>query len=454
MVLVAVEGCCHGSLNKIYDSLKPDVELLLICGDFQAIRNFTDLETMNVPPKYKQAGDFPDYYSSERKAPVLTIFIGGNHECSSYMRELQYGGWVAPNIYYLGEFGSVWYKGLRITGISGIWNAHSFYSKRPFDYKLPYDLSSIRLVYHVKPKNLLKLLISKDSLVVMSHDWPQGIWKFGNERALLQKKKFFKDDMKSGKLGSPAARAALEKIVPDHWFSLHLHVKFTARFSKVVTEVVSISETKDVKSEGSDKPSTTKNGSNSAELISLNKDVISLDMDGDDEQSSLNGAIELDMDDDIPQQKEKRRKVTRVTEFLALDKCLPRRSFLDYVDIKPDENHPSFKEDALYYDAHGLAAQQVVENFVHSDSDLWRALDPQVIINLAYLTVKFVEELEASVEKKAKDYDKSDLKIFTEFKPVAPSMLTDAHPPPGYWPNPQTDYISTSFGIPLPDLNK
>jgi len=33
----------------------------------------------------------------------LTIFIGGNHEASNYLQELPYGGWVAPNIYYLGE---------------------------------------------------------------------------------------------------------------------------------------------------------------------------------------------------------------------------------------------------------------------------------------------------------------------------------------------------------------
>ena len=33
--------------------------------------------------------------------------IGGNHEASYYMRELYYGGWVAPNIYYLGSSGVI-----------------------------------------------------------------------------------------------------------------------------------------------------------------------------------------------------------------------------------------------------------------------------------------------------------------------------------------------------------
>jgi len=39
---IAVEGCCHGELDKIYDTLEYierqdgiKVDLLLICGDFQ-----------------------------------------------------------------------------------------------------------------------------------------------------------------------------------------------------------------------------------------------------------------------------------------------------------------------------------------------------------------------------------------------------------------------------------
>ena len=35
----------------------------------------------------------------------MTIFVGGNHEASNYLQELPYGGWVAPNIYYLGYAG-------------------------------------------------------------------------------------------------------------------------------------------------------------------------------------------------------------------------------------------------------------------------------------------------------------------------------------------------------------
>lgn len=56
------------------------------------------------------------YYSGERRAPILTIFIGGNHEASNYLQELPYGGWVAPNIYYMGRASVIKFGDLRIGG--------------------------------------------------------------------------------------------------------------------------------------------------------------------------------------------------------------------------------------------------------------------------------------------------------------------------------------------------
>ena len=106
---VAVQGCCHGQLDQIYKTIEEEelrtgikVDLLLCCGDFQSVRNITDLDSMAVPDKYKEIGAFYKYYSGEVTAPVLTIFIGGNHEASLPLQELFYGGWVAENIYYLG----------------------------------------------------------------------------------------------------------------------------------------------------------------------------------------------------------------------------------------------------------------------------------------------------------------------------------------------------------------
>lgn len=48
---------------------------------------------MSCPEKFRALHDFHQYYNGERTAPVLTIFIGGNHESSAYNWELPYGGW-------------------------------------------------------------------------------------------------------------------------------------------------------------------------------------------------------------------------------------------------------------------------------------------------------------------------------------------------------------------------
>lgn len=56
---IAVEGCAHGELENIYDTIQYleeqqgiKVDLLICCGDFQATRNEDDLRCMAIPQKY------------------------------------------------------------------------------------------------------------------------------------------------------------------------------------------------------------------------------------------------------------------------------------------------------------------------------------------------------------------------------------------------------------------
>lgn len=71
------------------------------------MRDKEDFDAFECPPKYKELGQFHSYYQREKVAPILTIFVGGNHEASNYLRDLYYGGWVCENIYYLGASGVV-----------------------------------------------------------------------------------------------------------------------------------------------------------------------------------------------------------------------------------------------------------------------------------------------------------------------------------------------------------
>ncbi|RMC02228.1 hypothetical protein DUI87_21395 [Hirundo rustica rustica] len=301
---VAVAGCCHGALDKMYETLellqrrhnvRPD--LLLCCGDFQAVRNEADLRCMAVPAKYRHMQTFYRYYSGEKKAPVLTVFIGGNHEASNHLQELPYGGWVAPNIYYLGYAGVVRFRGVRIGGISGIFKSHD-YRKGHFECP-PYNQQTIRSAYHVRNIEVFKLKQLKRPIdIFMSHDWPRSIYHYGNKKQLLKMKSFFRQEVESNTLGSPAASELLQHLKPTYWFSAHLHVKFAAFM-----------------------------------------------------QHETNSKEEL----------------PKATKFLALDKCLPHRDFLQIIDVEHDPN----AGDSLEYDAEWIAVLKATNSLVNVTQSTW-----------------------------------------------------------------------------------
>ncbi|XP_071707027.1 lariat debranching enzyme [Rutidosis leptorrhynchoides] len=231
---IAVEGCMHGDLDNVYATLlhlqqveKTKIDLLICCGDFQAVRNEKDLESLNVPAKFKSMNTFWKYYSGEKVAPFPTIFIGGNHEASNYLWELYYGGWAAPDIYFLGFAGVVKFGNIRIGGLSGIYkdrHYHLGHFERP-----PYNNNEIRSVYHVREYDVHKLMQIEEPVdIFISHDWPVGITDHGNWRNLVRSKPFFEQEIQSRTLGSKPAAELLEKLKPPYWFSAHLHCKFAA----------------------------------------------------------------------------------------------------------------------------------------------------------------------------------------------------------------------------------
>ncbi|KAF9083311.1 lariat debranching enzyme [Mortierella sp. AD031] len=233
-MIIAVEGCCHGELDAIYEAIASrehmhnyKVDLLLICGDFQAIRNEADIDAMNVPKAYRRLGTFHKYYSGEVPVPIPTIFIGGNHEASNYMWELYHGGWAAPGIYFLGYGGVINVGGLRIGGMSGIWKGYD-YEKGHYEI-IPLNNNDKKSIYHIRKYDVFKMLQIKEPMdVFLSHDWPLGVEQYGDTVRLLRRKPFFKAEVESNTLGSVAFEQVLARLRPNFWFSAHLHVKFYA----------------------------------------------------------------------------------------------------------------------------------------------------------------------------------------------------------------------------------
>lgn len=351
---IAIQGCCHGELDAIYDrihrheeSTAGKVDLLLCCGDFQSLRSTADYHSLAVPPKYRAIGSFYKYYSGEKEAPVLTIFIGGNHEASQPLQELYYGGWVAPKIYYLGAAGVVNVGGIRIGGISGIYKSHDFTQGRY--ERPPYDKSTMRSIYHVRNMDVYRMKsLSQGPDIMMSHDWPQGIEQHGNIQELLRKKPFFREEVERNDLGSPCNRELLDVLKPKWWFSAHLHVKFTAAVNH--------------------KPQQRKTADSSvaslvpSQVQPVSKPVLPI---GDVVQEQTEAmalettqfhAIESTDNchgDDLTEQ---------MTRFLSLDKCLPRRQFLSILHI------PSTKpKDVIEYDAEWLAILKKTHHLTVTD---------------------------------------------------------------------------------------
>ncbi|KAI8057896.1 DBR1-domain-containing protein [Syncephalis plumigaleata] len=388
---IAVEGCGHGDLDAIYAEIQRRevtigcrVDLLIICGDFQAVRNFGDLATMACPVRYRKLGDFHRYYSGEKKAPVLTLFIGGNHEASNHLQELYYGGWVCPNIYYLGAAGVVRYGGLRISGISGIYNQRD-YKKGRFEQP-PYNRDDERSIYHVRGYDVERLALIREGVHVMaSHDWPCNIEKYGNVERLISQKRHFAKDIYNGCLGSPPNMFLLQRLQPLYWFSAHMHAYFTATYVHPVVNAGTIDGTDAIAISNPD----------AIPLGDLDDDSESNDDDVIQFQTSIQAiepivtesnpeAISLAMsDDDDEEAEETSSSSTNINEtttitapvvavvekfptttFLALSKRESRYEFLDIIEI---DDNTTESTPILSYDPEWLAILRATRSYLSLD---------------------------------------------------------------------------------------
>ncbi|KAF7271048.1 hypothetical protein GWI33_016013 [Rhynchophorus ferrugineus] len=367
---IAVEGCAHGELERIYCTIQEieqnediKIDLLICCGDFQSTRNEDDLCCMAVPPKYRRICSFYKYYNGEKIAPVLTIFIGGNHEASNYLQELPYGGWVAPNIFYLGYAGVINIAGIRIGGLSGIYKAND-YLKGRFE-KTPYTDSTIRSVYHIRNLDVFRLKqMSQPIDIFLSHDWPAGVYNYGNMEQLLKRKPFFKDDIESDKLGSKPCQDLLHYLKPQFWFSAHLHCKFAA-------------------------------------LVPHDDNTI--------------------------------------TKFLSLDKCLPRRHFLQIVNIDHNEN----EKIQINYDLEWLTILSLTNHLINIKNAITYMPGPG---NLERYDFTPTEDEKTLIFQKLGE----SLKVPNNFKPTAlgynNTSKTNSKQPPAKL-NPQTVELCNLIGL-------
>ena len=137
----------------------------------------------------------------------------------------------------------------------------------------------MRSAYHVRNLEVFRMKqVAKPIDIVVTHDWPRGIYYHGNYEQLIRRKSFFQSEIEDNTLGNPVYEDLLLEMRPAYWFAAHLHVKFAA--------------------------------------------IV------DHESAAVKNRLTV-----LGQTPPANPKGHSKTKFLALDKCLPRRQFLQVLDI-------------------------------------------------------------------------------------------------------------------------
>ena len=238
-VTIAVTGCVHGCIQKMYNDIQSysklhnkHIDLVLCTGDFECMISKNDLNYLSCPPKYKHMGDFYKYYEGYLPTPYTTIFIGGNHEASNILNDHFYGGYICDKIYYLGRSGVVKYKGVRIAGVSGIFNVYD-YKKGYYERNL-LEKGNMKSVFHVREFDIVKLAHLTGSVDVMvSHDWPSGVVDVRDVDKVSGYNCDLKNELIHNELGSYGNEYLLKHIKPKRWICGHMHYYYTNKVNGV-----------------------------------------------------------------------------------------------------------------------------------------------------------------------------------------------------------------------------
>jgi lariat debranching enzyme len=315
----------------------------------------------------------------------------------------------------MGRVGVVNFGGVRIGGISGIYKSHDF--RKGLYESPPFERDTLRSVYHVRNVDVyrMKCLAAQPPIdIIMSHDWPLGIEQHGDTNKLIQSKPFFRQEIERNDLGSPPNRELLNHLKPRYWFSAHLHVKFHA----TVTH---------------DNP-----GSINMSAVSLVPSQTIQSMPGEHTPGGEGEPITQFVAAESTDPCQGPDLTTQMTQFLSLDKCLPRRNYLSIVHIPIDISTENI---SLEYDVEWLATllkTHALTKIERADVSLPPAPTP--------ITQNEIEQVRQRVG--------TSLIIPTDFAPTVPPHLGPVSPVPHRLPpplprqgNPQTDQFLQMLGL-------
>lgn len=207
MIYFAAAGDIHGDhtllvayLDAALERLGQPLAFVVQVGDFEPIRDESDLETVAGPAHRRKVGSFHQVVSGELHYPAEVLFIGGNHEPYGWLEEYPTGGELIPGITYLGRAGVVARHGLRIAGLSGIHSPTRYAKPLPPDWAK--SATTLKEPTYFRQPDVERLRRAGRVDILLTHDWPSGHF---------------------GPFGNPQSRTLLETLRPRLHLAGHMH---------------------------------------------------------------------------------------------------------------------------------------------------------------------------------------------------------------------------------------
>jgi lariat debranching enzyme len=196
------------------------ISFVLQVGDFEPHRNEADLESMAAPSKYRVLGDFPDFYSGELSFPWPVYFIGGNHEPYGFLDLTPKGAKISENCFYLGRVGDVEISGLKVVGLSAIFNEDKFSVPRPGVSEL--GTRKKKDYTYFTDDDLDRALDFGKTDILLLHEWPARIIADADWALFEQQRR----SMRYTSVGNEQARLLIDLLLPRLVLCGHMHKKY------------------------------------------------------------------------------------------------------------------------------------------------------------------------------------------------------------------------------------
>lgn len=324
----------------------------------------------------------------------------------------------------------------------------------------PLERGALKSIYHVRNVDVYRLKClsqSKNRLdLMMSHDWPLGIEQHGDTNGLIKRKPFFRKEIQENDLGSPPNREVMDTVKPKWWFSAHLHVKFRASLNHSEKEEEStksksddtptetppsslipsqVSQTGKTAATPDDKTSPPTDNNLNPEATENSTAFGEKEQGKSNEDNGISSATEFIALESNSTNKCGGPDLTdQMTQFLALDKCLPRRQYLSILNVPTDIPR---QEAVLEYDPDWLAILRKTHDLTNTERQ--NVTVPDELIELTDADIEWVEN---RIKEQSPSSDLSIPENFSATVPEQSHPMFQGHPPPmPIMGNPQTDAL-------------